>query len=52
MPDFEHTADGLIVGVVDATLAMMGAVTMAESLGLARVRSVMHAPSRLRLSHR
>ena len=34
MPDFEHTADGLIVGVVDATLAMMGAVTMAESLGL------------------
>lgn len=34
MPDFEHTVDGLIVGVVDATLAMMGAVTMAESLGL------------------
>lgn len=34
MPDFEHTADGLIVGVVDATLAMMGAVTMAESFGL------------------
>lgn len=34
MPEFTHTADGLIVGVVDATLAMMSAVTMAESLGL------------------
>lgn len=34
MPDFEHTADGLIVGVVDATLAMMSALTMAVSLGL------------------
>lgn len=34
MPEFSHTADGLIVGVVDATLAMMSAVTMAESLGL------------------
>lgn len=34
MPEFTHTADGLIVGVVDATLAMMNAVTMAESLGL------------------
>lgn len=34
MPDFTGTADGLIVGVVDASLAMMSAVTMAESLGL------------------
>lgn len=34
MPDFASTADGLIVGVVDATLAMMGALAMAESLGL------------------
>lgn len=34
MPNFEHTVDGLIVGVVDATLAMMSAVAMAESLGL------------------
>ncbi len=34
MPEFSHTADGLIVGVVDATLAMISAVTMAESLGL------------------
>ncbi|MCM1077405.1 MAG: nitroreductase family protein [Bacteroides sp.] len=34
MPSFEHTVDGLIVGVVDATLAMMNALTMAESLGL------------------
>lgn len=34
MPDFTNTADGLIVGVVDATLAMMSGLTMAESLGL------------------
>ena len=34
MPDFTDTVDGLIVGVVDATLAMMCALTMAESLGL------------------
>lgn len=34
MPDFPSTADGLIVGVTDATLAMMSALTMAESLGL------------------
>lgn len=34
MPQFTQTVDGLIVGVVDATLAMMSAVTMAESLGL------------------
>ena len=34
MPPFQHTADGLIVGVVDASLAMMSAVAMAESLGL------------------
>lgn len=34
LPEFTSTADGLIVGVVDATLAMMNAVTMAESLGL------------------
>ena len=34
MPDFTSTVDGVIVGVVDATLAMMNAVTMAESLGL------------------
>ncbi|MCM1521172.1 MAG: nitroreductase family protein [Muribaculaceae bacterium] len=34
MPDFTNTVDGLVVGVVDASLAMMSAVTMAESLGL------------------
>lgn len=34
MPHFTQTADGLIVGVVDASLAMMSAVAMAESLGL------------------
>ena len=34
MPEFTHTADGLIVGVVDATLAMMSALVAAESLGL------------------
>ncbi len=34
MPDFTNTADGIIVGLVDATLAMMNAITMAESLGL------------------
>lgn len=34
MPDFPATADGLIVGVVDASLAMMSALVMAESLGL------------------
>lgn len=34
MPDFPCTADGVIVGVVDAALAMMSAVVAAESLGL------------------
>lgn len=34
IPGFTDTVDGLIVGVVDATLAMMSALTMAESLGL------------------
>lgn len=34
MPDFTDTADGLIVGIVDASLALMSALTMAESLGL------------------
>jgi len=34
MPDFTHTADGLIVGTVDATLAMMSALVAAESMGL------------------
>ena len=34
MPDFNNTVDGLAVGIVDASLAMMSAVTMAESLGL------------------
>ena len=35
MPEFENTADGLIVATVDAALAMMSAVVAAESLGLA-----------------
>ena len=30
MPDFAHTADGVIVGIVDATLAMMSALTAAR----------------------
>ena len=34
MPPFYDTADGLIVGTVDAALAMMSAVTAAESMGL------------------
>lgn len=34
MPDFEHTLDGVIVGTVDAALAMMNALTAAEALGL------------------
>ena len=34
MPQFVHTADGVIVGVVDATLAMMSALTAAEASGL------------------
>ena len=34
IPDFEHTADGVIVGIVDASLAMMSALVAAESCGL------------------
>ncbi len=34
MPQFTMTADGLIVGTVDAALAMMSAVTAAGALGL------------------
>lgn len=34
VPAFTDTIDGLLVGVVDASLAMMSALTMAESLGL------------------
>ena len=34
VPDFYNTIDGILVGAVDASLAMMSAVTMAESLGL------------------
>lgn len=34
MPDFTNTMDGVIVGVVDATLAMMSALVAAESCGL------------------
>lgn len=34
MPDFQYTADGVIVGVVDATLAMMNAIDAAEACGL------------------
>ena len=33
-PHFEKTLDGVIVGIVDATLAMMSALTAAESAGL------------------
>ena len=32
MPDFNNTVDGLIVGVVDATLAMMSALTILPSV--------------------
>lgn len=34
MPEFTNTADGLLVGAIDATLAMMSALSMADSLGL------------------
>lgn len=33
-PMFEHTVDGVIVGIVDASLAMMSAVVAAEACGL------------------
>lgn len=33
-PAFNDTADGLVVGIVDAALALMSAVVAAESLGL------------------
>lgn len=35
MPPFQHTLDGVIVGTVDAALAMMSALTAAEAQGLA-----------------
>lgn len=34
LPGFTHTADGVIVGVVDAALALMSALVAAESCGL------------------
>lgn len=34
MPPFYETMDGVMVGAIDASLAMMNALTMAESLGL------------------
>lgn len=34
MPEFCNTMDGVLVGTIDAALAMMSAVTAAESLGL------------------
>ena len=34
MPEFNNTVDGLTVGIGDASLALMSAVAMAESLGL------------------
>lgn len=34
MPPFTETMDGIIVGIVDATLAMMSALVAAESCGL------------------
>lgn len=34
MPDFCHTMDGIMVGTIDASLAMMSALTAAESMGL------------------
>lgn len=34
IPDFAATVDGAIVGIIDASLAMMSAVVAAESLGL------------------
>ena len=33
-PGFENTADGLMVGVIDASLAMMSAIVAANSRGL------------------
>lgn len=34
MPPFTHTIDGVMVGIIDASLAMMSAVVAAESCGL------------------
>lgn len=34
MPEFNNTIDGIAVGIIDASLAMMSALTMADSLGL------------------
>lgn len=33
-PQFTHTMDGIVVGVVDASLAMMSAIVAADSIGL------------------
>ena len=56
-PGFENTADGLIVGTVDAALAMMSAIVAATSRGLgtcpigyartvapARISEILHLP--------
>lgn len=34
MPDFCHTVDGIMVGTIDAAMAMMSALVAAESMGL------------------
>ncbi len=34
MPEITNTLDGITIGIVDASLAMMSAITMASSLGL------------------
>ena len=34
MPPFTHTIDGVMVGIIDASIAMMSAVVAAESCGL------------------
>lgn len=34
MPQFPYTADGIIVSIIDASLAMMSAIVAAESVGL------------------
>lgn len=34
VPDFTNTMDGVIIGVIDASLAMMSAVVAAQSVGL------------------
>lgn len=58
MPEFSHTADGVIVGIIDASLAMMSAVVAAEAcdlgtccIGYARTAAPKKIAELLKLPH-